>query len=542
MNGDPRTFRSRIGQLPVIGWIGVIVGVAVLSAAGGYWFARHGGGEASVMPRQAGSSSVESGGSDRQILYWYDPMVPNQHFDKPGKSPFMDMQLVPKYADEGGGTGGIQISPNIVQNLGLRIAPVEVGRFSQPIEAVGNIGFNQRNVAIVQSRTNGFVSRVYGRAPADVLRRGAPLVDLLVPEWAGAQAEFLALVRSGDRDLIEAARQRLLLLGMPADLITRIESSHQQQATITITAPIAGAIESLDVREGMTVSAGATLAKINGLETVWLEAAIPEAQSGLLALGQSVEARLAAYSGETIQGRVIAILPETSVETRTTRVRVELPNPNLRLRPGMFAQLRLHAGDDTPRLWVPSVAIIRTGTRNLVIVAADANRFEPTQVQTGTEAGGKTAILSGLKEGQKVVASGQFLIDSEASLRGVLARLNSPDVATNTAPQDAENTKDRPQDGMAEGAAPSAPSHTMTSSPTTLHEATGKVESVTDKEIVLSHGPVKSLGWPAMTMPFKLPHPDMARTLKPGDTVQFQFRRAEDGFAIERLEKRGSEP
>jgi Cu(I)/Ag(I) efflux system membrane fusion protein len=174
----------------------------------------------------------------------------------------------------------------------------------------------------------------------------------------------------------------------------------------------------------MTVSAGATLAKINGLETVWLEAAIPEAQSGAVALGQSVEAQLAAYSGETVKGRVIAILPQMNVETRTTRVRVELPNPNLRLRPGMFAQLRLHAGDDTPRLWVPSEAIIRTGTRNLVIVAADANRFEPTQVQIGPEAGGKTVILSGLEEGQNVVASGQFLIDSEASLRGVLARLN----------------------------------------------------------------------------------------------------------------------
>jgi len=542
MNDVPRTFRSQIGRVPVLAWTGLIVGVAILSAAAGYWFARHGGSQADVMHPEVGSSSAAPGGTDRQALYWYDPMVPNQHFDKPGKSPFMDMQLVPKYADEGGAGGGVQISPNIVQNLGLRIVPVELGRFSQPIEAVGNIGFNQRNVAVVQSRTSGFVSRVYDRAPADVLRRGAPLVDLLVPEWAGAQAEFLALVRSGDRDLIEAARQRLLLLGMPADLIARIEAGHQQQATITIVAPIAGAIESLDVREGMTVSAGATLAKINGLETVWLEGAIPEAQSAVVALGQSVEAQLAAYFGETVKGRVIAILPETSVETRTTRVRVELPNPNLRLRPGMFAQLRLHAGDDTPRLWVPSEAIIRTGTRNLVIVAADANRFEPTELQIGAEAGGKTVVLSGLKEGQDVVASGQFLIDSEASLRGVLARLNSPDAMNNTGAKEAENARDLPQGAMGENAAPMASSKSMSSPATMLHEATGRVESITDREIVLSHGPVKSLGWPAMTMPFKLAHPDMAGALKPGDTVHFQFRRAEDGFAIERLEKRGTEP
>jgi len=432
MNDVPQTFWSQISRVPAFVWVGLIIAAAVLSAGGGYWFARRADNPSNPMQPMAQSDPAAAGNSDRPALYWYDPMVPNQHFDKPGKSPFMDMQLVPKYADEGGAGGGVQISPNIVQNLGLRIAPVELGRLAQPIEAVGNIGFNQRNVAIVQSRTTGFVSRVYGRAPADVLRRGAPLVDLLVPEWAGAQAEFLALVRSGDRDLIEAGRQRLLLLGMPADLIAHIEANHQQQATITIAAPISGAIESLDIREGMTISAGATLARINGLATVWLEAAIPEAQSGAVALGQSVEAQLAAYSGETMKGRVIAILPETSVETRTTRVRVELPNPNLRLRPGMFAQLRLHAGDDTPRLWVPTEAIIRSGTRNLVIVATDANRFEPTEVRIGPEAGGKTVILSGLEEGQKVVASGQFLIDSEASLRGVLARLNSTGSTNNT--------------------------------------------------------------------------------------------------------------
>jgi membrane fusion protein, copper/silver efflux system len=431
MNDDLRTFGSRLRRVPVVAWIGLIVAVAVVSGAGGYWLARRANGQSMAHPMAQSDASMAAP-SDRKALYWYDPMVPDQHFDKPGKSPFMDMQLVPKYADEGGASRGVQISPNIAQNLGLRIAPVELGRISQPIEAVGNIVFNQRNVAIVQSRTSGFVARVYGRAPADVVHRGAPLVDLLVPEWTGAQTEFLALVQSGDRDLIEAARQRLLLLGMPAELISRIEASHQQQATIAIVAPIAGAIESLDVRQGMTVSAGATLAKINGLETVWLEAAIPEAQSGLLALGQPIEARLAAYAGETLKGRVIAILPETSVETRTTRVRVELPSPNLRLRPGMFAQLRLHAGDDTPRLSVPSEALIRTGTRNLVIVAAGTNRFEPTEVQIGPEAGGRTVILSGLEEGQKVVASGQFLIDSEARLRGVLGRLNSPGSTSNT--------------------------------------------------------------------------------------------------------------
>ncbi|MDB6104864.1 MAG: efflux transporter periplasmic adaptor subunit, partial [Gammaproteobacteria bacterium] len=143
MNDAPKTFRSQIKRIHAPAWIGLIITVAVLSAAGGYWFARHGGGPADLAHSATQSSSGPAGSSDRPALYWYDPMVPNQHFGKPGKSPFMDMQLVPKYADEGGASGGVQISPNIVQNLGLRIAPVELGRFSQPIEAVGNIVFNQ---------------------------------------------------------------------------------------------------------------------------------------------------------------------------------------------------------------------------------------------------------------------------------------------------------------------------------------------------------------------------------------------------------------
>ena len=295
MNDLTVSFGSRMRRIPLPAWIGLLVAVAVLSAMAGYRAARHSSNSVSSM--QSGSSAT-MGASGRSVLYWYDPMVPNQHFEKSGKSPFMDMQLVPKYADEGGLGNTVQISSHMAQNLGMRIAPVVSGRVSQPIEAVGNIVFNQRTVAVVQARTSGFVSRVYNRAPADVLRKGAPLVDLLVPEWAGAQAEFLALLKSGDRDLIEAARQRLLLLGMPMELVAGIEASRQQRVAITVTTPIAGAIESLDVREGMTVNAGTTLARVNGLETVWLEAAIPESQSGAVAPGQTVEAELTAYPGK----------------------------------------------------------------------------------------------------------------------------------------------------------------------------------------------------------------------------------------------------
>jgi membrane fusion protein, copper/silver efflux system len=392
--------------------------LAAISAAAGYWFARPHG-------HSGSSPAIATGG--RQPLYWYDPMQPNQHFDKPGKSPFMDMQLVPKYADEGAESevGGLKIDPVIVQNLGIRFTHVERGSLPQTVDAVGTVGFNQRDIAIIQARSNGFVTRVYARAPGDVITQGAPIVDLLVPEWAGAQTEFLALLKSGDHDLIEAARQRLVLLGMPADLIARIEAAREPRTTVTVRSPLAGMIDTLEAREGMTVATGATLAKINGLATAWIEAAVPEAQGALAQLGRRAEARLTAYPGQRFTGRVIGVLPQANAETRTVRVRIELDNPGGRLRPGMFAQVRLDNGDATPVLYVASEAVIRTGTRAIVIVAGEQNRFIPTQVQAGADMDGKTIIVKGLTEGQTVVASGQFLIDSEASLKGVLARLAS---------------------------------------------------------------------------------------------------------------------
>jgi Cu(I)/Ag(I) efflux system membrane fusion protein len=195
-------------------------------------------------------------------------------------------------------------------------------------------------------------------------------------------------------------------------------------------------IDTLEAREGMTVPTGATLAKVNGLATVWIEAAIPEAQSALAQLEKRVEARLTAYPGQRFTGRVIGVLPQANAETRTARVRIELANPDGRLRPGMFAQVKLDNGEQTPALYVASEAVIRTGTRAVVIVAGEQGRFIPTEVLAGVDVDGKTFIVKGLTEGQSVVASGQFLIDSEASLKGVLARL-----AGDNAEHDTDATK-----------------------------------------------------------------------------------------------------
>lgn len=360
--------------------------------------------------------------ADKPALYWYDPMYPQQKFDKPGKSPFMDMQLVPRYA-EGAAmqTPGVQIDPRQAQNIGVRLAPVTRGVLASTLDVSGILAFNERDVAVVQARAAGFVERVYARAPGDVLKAGEPLADVLTPEWAAAQEEFLALRRSGDNSLIAAARQRLRLSGIPAALISRMERSGQVQSVLTVSSPLSGALQTLEVREGMTVAAGQTLARLNGLDRVWLQVAVPEAQGAALQVGQTVQSRFVGLPGQVVNGIVSAILPATAMDSRTVQVRVELPNPEGSLRPGMTAQVRLAQSSGQPVLQVPSEALIRTGKRVLAMLAEEGGHYRPVEVQAGAENQEQTVILSGLQEGQQVVASGQFLLDSEASLKGVTA-------------------------------------------------------------------------------------------------------------------------
>lgn len=398
--------------------LGVAVGALALVGIGvgaGVFLGRQGGHD---DPARA---SV----GERRVLYYYDPMYPDRKFDKPGQSPFMNMALVAKYADEGGPAGaaaaGVRIDPALSQNLGMRFAVARMGTLGGDLAATAVVDFNQRDVALVQSRADGFVQRIYNRAPGDVIAAGAPLADLLIPSWGGAQGEYLAVRRTGEAALIQAARQRLILLGMSDALIRSVEQSGRPRPVTTVTSPISGAIRTLSVRSGMTVTQGMTLAEISGLSTVWLNAAIPETLAGQVRIGQGVEVRLSAFPSERFTGRLTALLPEVSGDSRTLTGRVEMPNRGGRLRPGMYGQIIFGAGG-APALLVPSEAVIRTGTRDLVMLTLAEGRYQPAQVRVGREAGGQTEILAGLAAGERIISSGQFLIDSEASLSGVEAR------------------------------------------------------------------------------------------------------------------------
>ncbi len=394
-------------------WRASILAAVLIAGGAGYWLGR-------PSSDQLGRSA-ESG---RKILYYYDPMVPQEHYQDPAALSSMGMKTVPKYADEsaaGTASPGVTVDPAAAQNLGIRIAAAQIGNLASTVSATGSIDFNQRDVAIVQARSGGFVTRVYARAPGDVIAAGAPLADVQLPEWGGAQTEFLAVKRLGRPELTAAARQRLKLLGMSDGLIASVERSGRTNGTVTIASPIAGVIQTLDARAGMTLAQGQTLAQVNGIDTVWLNAALPETQAASVRVSQRATATLTAFPGETFGGRIIAILPTAQADSRTLTVRIALANRGRRLRPGMFAAVALGSNGGAALL-VPSEAVIRTGTRTIVMLATGQGRYRPAEVRIGREGGGQTEILAGLSSGEKVVASGQFLLDSEASLSGIATR------------------------------------------------------------------------------------------------------------------------
>ena len=427
----------------------------------------------------------------QRVLYYHDPMVPGKRFDAPAKSPFMDMMLVPVYAGaQGGDNSNVTVSPRVQQNLGLRTAEVVRGTLTPALQAIGSIGWNERDQSVIQARAAGFIERLHVRATLDTVRAGQPFADVYVPDWVAAQQEFLAVKKAAGADapLIAAARQRMLLTGMTEAQVARVESSGIAQPRITITAPTSGVVAELVARVGMTVTPGMTLARINGLSTVWALAEVPESQIALLRPGVQVEARSPGAPGVVFKGKVEAILPEVAPATRTLKARVQLANPGGALSPGMLVTMKFMDMRSTPVLLVPTEAVIATGQRNVVMLAEEGGRYRPVNVETGLESGGQTEVKMGLVAGQRVVVSSQFLIDSEASLKGVEARLNNESAAQPV-----------------------------------KHRGEAKVEAINQDGVTLSHGPIPSAGWGDMTMTFQPPASGLPRNVAVGDQVQFEF-------------------
>jgi membrane fusion protein, copper/silver efflux system len=454
----------------------------------------------SAGPQKAGDIDPTNG---KKILYWHDPMVPGQKFDKPGKSPFMDMQLAPVYADGGGDESVVAITSRVQQNLGVRTAEVKQGTLTAALEAVGSVAYNERDVALVQARANGYLERLYVRAPLDPVRKGQPLAELYVPDWVAAQEEYLSAKRVSSQTnvtgLADAAAQRMRLAGMSDEQIRAIEASGKVQPRLIIAAPIGGVVGELTAREGMTVMAGAPLFRINGLSTVWVNAEVPEAATAQVRPGNPVEARTPAVSGTIFKGKVSAILPEVNPATRTIKARIEIANPGGQLVPGMFATVNFTPAARKDVLLVPSEAVIQTGKRSVAVVAQGDGKFAPVDVEVGLDSNGQTEIRKGLQAGQRVVVSGQFLVDSEANLRASTTRMS-----------------EMPAPAGGQGA-------------NATHRGQGRVESIGKEEITISHGPIASLQWGPMTMGFRLPATGLPQQVHVGDTVAFEIRQTKEG-------------
>lgn len=447
---------------------------------------------------QAGDIDPSTG---LEVTHYYDPMRPASRFSAPGKSPFMDMMLVPAFAGDGtrADAGTITISPRLRQNTGMRTAQVTQGTLTPVIRAVGVLAWNEREQFVMQARALGFVERLHVRATLDPVIAGQEVVELYVPGWLAVQEEYLTLsrLRNGDNvQLLDAAKSRMSQAGMEDAHIQRVVDSAQVQPVLTLRSPVDGVVTELQAREGMTVMPGMTLFTINGTGTVWADAEVPESQAALLRPGTLVTATTPSLPGIHFEGRIQSLLPEIDATLRTRKARMELDNSDGQLIPGMLMQMEINASPRNSTLLVPTEAIIATGTRTVVMLDEGDGAFRPVDVQIGVESGGQTEIIDGLQAGDSVVISGQFLLDSEASLQGLENRMN--DAATSEA--------------------------------VPTHRTDARIEAMSGTTLTLSHPPIGTLGWPAMTMDFLLPQTKpIPEGITAGADVQVEFIITENG-------------
>lgn len=392
---------------------------------------------AAASPTPSDTMKAASETSGRRILYWYDPMAPGSKFDKPGKSPFMDMELVPKYADEeapatgSAGAPAVSLSPQAIRATGIATAPVTRQNLSHTIRAVGTIEAAETKLERVAARVPGRIENLHADFTGQEVRRGAPLYELYSPDLVATQREYLLalehrrrLSASGTPEaaasagaLVEAAHDRLRLWGISQAQIEKLEKTGRPDLSLTFVSPISGTVLQKNVVEGQYVQEGTELYLLADLSSVWLIAQVYEFELGKLKEGERAAVTVSAYPGRQFTGRIAFIEPVLERETRTARVRVVLPNPRGDLKPGMFAdaQLEVPLGEG---LSAPKSAVIDTGARRLVYVETSPGTFVPREVTLGSSAGDRVVVLEGLKEGERVVAAANFFIDSQAQLSG----------------------------------------------------------------------------------------------------------------------------
>jgi Cu(I)/Ag(I) efflux system membrane fusion protein len=379
-----------------------------------------------LLPLAATTAAADN---DREVLYWVAPMDANYRRDKPGKSP-MGMELVPVYADAGSGDGkSVTIAPEVVQNLGVRTTVAERSRLWRGIDTVGYVDYDESKVSHIHLRTEGWIEDLVVQSEGERVTKGQRLFNLYSPELVNAQEEFVQALKAGNRGLIRASRSRLDALGIPASQIKRLEKDRKPSQTIPIYAPQDGVVSSLSVRDGMYIKPAIRIMSLADLSSVWLLAEVFERQADWVKVGQPAEVSLAFLPGRTWEGKVEYIYPSLDPKTRTLKARLRFANPDEALKPNMYANVKIYGGSRDDVVVIPLAALIRTGREERVIIARGEGRFESRPVRAGIESGDWVEIIDGVEPGESLVVSGQFLIDSEASLKASMLRMTETDSA-----------------------------------------------------------------------------------------------------------------
>ena len=451
---------------------------------------------------------AETEETEAKPLYWVAPMDPNFRKDQPGKSP-MGMELVPVFADVDkiDDPGVVRISPNVVNNLGVRIAEVKQAVLQVPIKTVGYVQYNENNLLHVHPRVEGWIEKLYIKAAGEQVKEGEPLYALYSPELVNAQEEYLLALKRNNQELTAAAESRLLALQMPADSLRKLKSTQKVQQTIVFTAPQSGVIDNLAIREGFYVKPGTTLMSIGALEDVWVNAEVFERQAAQVKLGQLVTMTLGFVPGKTWQGQVDYVYPTLDAKTRTLSVRLRFNNVDMLLKPNMFAQVVIHTDSEELTLLVPKEAVIRTGTQNRVVLVVAQGQYKSIEVNLGQVTNEFAQILDGVEAGDQVVSSAQFLLDSESSINSDFKRMSS-------------NSADGTQFNL--GKQPDSA------------EVDGLINHINAQTRVanISRGAIEKWGRDPATMDFVFADSLLLDELKQGDKIHFTFEIQNGDFVI----------
>ena len=492
--------------------------LAALAAGAGYWFGVRGhSAPSAAQPEAAATSAAAPPAKARKLLYYRNPMGLPDTSPTPKKDPMgMDYIAVFEGEDDPGSAGDaahLTLSTEKVQKLGVRTEAAQLRTLERLVRAAGRVEPDERRLYAVTAKFEGYVEQLLVNSTGQPVSKGQTLFEAYSPELVSAQREYAIAAQgveslkdaggpalTGMRQLAQSSLQRLKNWDISEAQIKTLAQSGQSKRSLSFLAPASGLVMEKKAVQGMRFMPGDTLYQIADLSSVWVIADVFEQDLALVKTGASAQVSINAYPDKRFKGTVSYIYPTLKPETRTVPVRVELANPGLLLKPGMFAQVELSAPTQAKGVTVPLSAVIDSGTRQVVLVQQGAGRFEPREVKLGARNDQHVQVLQGVKEGEQVVVAANFLIDAESNLKAALG-------------------------GFAPAAAASAPQPAPASAKGASHQAVGTVDSVDAKElgVTLSHGPVASLKWPAMTMEFKLANPSLLGALKPGAKVSVEF-------------------